>query len=444
MRIDYRIDLNRAGAGIVDLAADFTGVPRGTGLVLPVLGGKPGIKVLSLKTARPGKRESLPASSGERIAWPGRDFSLKCSLRIGLTCPAGTDKESELLYPFVNRDEIFLGSGALPYPENLRRLAPGLKTSLRVTGVTAGFRLFSSVGENGICPCQLDSFFMYFSRKQPARHAYNGEAGRTQFSLLVQEGKRIPLTRAGLWRHTDMVMRSLERHFAAYKGFRTIRILVLQPPPDFEKLAGGRTFATGENVAGGVLAYGPRSADYLKRRAGYSSYRFFLLDGLAHELTHFYSTAAWQGRYKSLLFPAAGCPPRHKRLLGEVLTAYFHRAILRSQRGPASFAAGEIRPRVAAWKAQPAKREFLDLLLLDLWLREGGSALKEAFRALIRRYGERHEPYPSARALTRAAEQCRRAALPPWLKAALLTDSCPSYAERLEGFSLKKNFGPLS
>ncbi len=445
MRIEYHIDLGRAHAGIADITADFSGVPRGTRLVLPALAGKPSVRVLSLVAARPGKRASRPAAAGESIAWPGRDFSLRYSLRTGLNCSVGTGLESELLYPFINSKEIFLGSGALPYPENLRCLADGVKTSLRISGMPPGFSMFSSVESSELCPAQLDSFFMYFSRKEPVSHVYDGKAGRTEFSLLVQEGKRIPLTHAEVRSHVNMTMRSLEEHFAAYKGFRKIRILVLQPPADFEKLTGGRTFATGENVAGGVLTYGPRSAEYLKRRFGHPSYRFFLRDGLTHELTHFYSTTAWQGRYKSLLFPAAACPPGHKRLIGEVLTAYFHRAILRSQDGTKPFTAGEILPRVAAWKAKPSKREFLDLALLDLWLHEGGSSLKEVFRALIRLYGERHKPYPSARALTKAAEQCRRAALPPWLKAALLTDSSPSYMDRLEELSFaEKNFDPLS
>lgn len=443
MRIDYTIDLSRASAGILGMTADFGGVPRGTGLVLRLLGNKPGVKVLSLKAA--GRKRGGAGKlrcSGENISRPGRDFSLEYSIRVGLRCCVGTDRDSELLYPFINGKEIFLGSGALPYPENLPRLAAGIKASLRVTGIPAGFRPFSSTEGPGLCPAQLDSFFLYFSRKAPARHVYKGKAGRIEFSLLVQEGKKIPLTRARVWRHTDMVMRALEENLSPYGGLRKISILILQPPADFENLAGGRTFATGENVAGGVLAYGPRSAEYLKRRVGYSGYSFFLVDGLAHELTHFYSTAAWQGKYKSLLFPAETCPPRHKRLLGETLTCYFHRAIMRS----GSFTGREILPRLSAWEKKASKNHFLDLFLLDLWLRGGGSSLKEVFRALIRRYGAPHKPYPSARALTRAAEQCRRATLPPWLKAALLTDSFPSYEERLEelSFTGKKTLDPLS
>lgn len=438
MRIDYTIDLAGTREGIVRVKADFSGVPAGTGLLLPAMGKKPGVKVTGLSAAIRGGAAVRPRVTGELIRRPGAAFSLEYTIGIALKHSVGTDKDSELLYPFLNGEEIFLASGALPYPENLPRLAPRIKASMRITGLPAGFKIFSSVEGPSLCPGQLDSFFIYCSSKSPSEHVYSGGKGGTRLSLLVQKGKRIPLSASQVWRHTDRVMRALEKVFSPYQGFRKVGILILQAPADFERVSGGRTFATGENVPGGVLAYAPRSAAYIRKKFGHSGYASFLRDGLAHELTHFYFTAAWQGRYKSLLFPAVTCPPRQKRLLGETLTLYFHRAIIGSRDGKASFLAGEIRPRLAAWKAKPSKSGVLDLLLLDLWLREGGGSLRDAVRALIRKYGTRHKPYPSAHALIQAAQDSRRAALPSWLKRTILSDHSPDYIERLKELSFSR------
>lgn len=446
MRIDYHIDLSGTLDGVVRVKADFSGVPAGTGLLLPVMGQKPGVKVTGLSAAIRGGTAVRPRVTGELIRRPGAAFSLEYAISIRLKHSIGTDKDSDLLYPFLNEDEIFLASGALPYPEDLPRLASRIKASMRVTGLPDGFKVFSSVEGPSLCPGQLDSFFIYCSSKSPADHVYYGKRGATRLSLLVQKGKRIPLNTSQVWRHTDKVMRELERSFSPYGGVMKVGILVLQAPADFERVAGGRTFATGENVPGGVLVYAPAAAGYIRKNFGHSGYASFLRDGLAHELTHFYFTAAWQGRYKSLLFPAGTCPPRHKRLLGETLTLYFHRAIIGSRDGKASFLAGEIRPRLAAWEAKPSKSGVLDLLLLDLWLREGGSSLRNAVRSLIRKYGTRHKPYPSARALTQAAEQSRRAALPSWLRRTILGDHSPDYIERLKELSFSRDgeFNPCS
>ena len=200
-------------------------------------------------------------------------------------------------------------------------------------------------------------------------------------------------------------------------------------------------------MAGGIVIYTPKSPEYIKRRYGYPNYAYHLLDGLAHELTHFYSTGAWQGRYKSMLFPAEACPPAQKMLIGEVLAAYFHNGITRCRPGEkSSFITGKITPILAKLAIKPGKQPFLDLFLLDLWLRGGGSSLAAAVRRLLREYGARHKPYGSALALVRAAEACRRGALPPVIRKALLTEYAPDYAGELHTFHgwAKPGFSPFS
>lgn len=447
MRVDYIVDLAGLRSGIVRFRADFSGLPPGSVLRLPVRLAKAGVNVLGLGAAGPSGRALRLKTSGERIRAPARSFSLEYSLRISFKECAGTDREIELLYPFLNSGELFLGSGVLAYPEALARLAPRLKASLRAAGLPPGWGIFSSMAEGEVSPAALDSFFIYFSKLSARMHAYRGAAGRTEFALLVQKGKKIPLGAAEVWAAADAYLGALEKYLSPYEGFRKVNILLLQCPADFEKFTGGRAFAAGENMAGGIAIYTPKSPEYLSRRYGYAGYAYHLLDGLAHELTHFYSTGAWQGRYKSMLFPAEACPSRHKQLIGEVLTSYFHNGLVRCRSGiKPSFISGKILPVLGKWVLNPGKRPLLDLFLLDLWLRAGGSSLAAAVRRLLREYGVRHRPYKSALALVRAAEACRGRALPASIKKAILTDHVPDYAAELKEFRGwdRSGFSPLA
>ncbi len=447
MRVDYLVDLSEKRSGLVRFRAEFSGLPSGSALRLPARLARAGVEVRGLRAWDASGKNLRLKIRGERLAVPARSFVLEYSLHISFKECAGTDRELELLYPFLNGSELFLGSGALAYPEDLRRLAPRLKAGLRVTGLPAGWRLFSNMAEGPVSPAALDSFFLYFSKRSPRAHACRGLAGATGFSLLVQAGKTIPLSVPEVWAWTDTVMESLEKYLSPYRGFRKLNILLLQCPADFERLSGGRAFAAGENVAGGILVYTPKSPEYIKRRYGYTSYSYHLRDGLAHELTHFYSTGAWQGRYKSMLFAAESCPPQQRQLMGETLTAYFHNGVILCRPGEKpSFISGKILPVLGGWAGKPGKRPLLDLFLLDLWLRDGGSSLAGAVRRLLRQYGEKHRPYRSALALVRAAGACRSAALPASIRKALLTEYAPDYAGELAVFPGwdRPDFSPLA
>ena len=420
----------------------MAGLPRG--LALPALGGKPGVQVLGLRALDPSGAAVPLRVSGETIlAGPGV-FTLQYSLRIALRVPVGTDRESDLLYPFANNGGLFLGSGALAYPQDLSAVAPRLKPTLEVTGIPSGWSMHSSIEPRRVHASQLDSFFMYFSGRKPCEHVYKGKEGSISFSLLTQAGITLPLSAAQIWRHTDAVLRALETGLGPVGASRAIRILILQPPQDFARLARGRTFATGENVLGGITAYAPKSAQYLRRMFGHGSYAYYLRDGLAHELAHLYSTAAWQGRYKSRLYPAAGCSAAHRRLIGEALTAYFHEAAMRPGAG---FFSGSILPLLSAWSAKPGKRYFLDLLLLDLWLRGEGSSLRAAVRLLLKCGAAGRRPYASARALARAAQEACGRPLPSELLKTMITAHAPDYAQELKVFvasTESRGFNPLT
>ena len=240
MRADYLIDLNQLRFGVVRFRADFAGLPRGAGLRLPARLAKIGVKVRGIRAVNGSGKTLRLKISGERIYVPDVSFTLEYSLSVSFRECAGTDKELELLYPFLNNKELFLGSGALAYPEALRMLAPRLEASLRLAGLPPGWRMFSNMAEGPVSPAALDSFFAYFSKRPASSHSYRGLAGGIEFSLLVAEGKTIPLTRAAVWEFADKAMGALEKNLAPYKGFRRVNILLLQCPADFEKLGIGR------------------------------------------------------------------------------------------------------------------------------------------------------------------------------------------------------------
>jgi len=447
MRVNYNIDLSAFRPGTVRFTASFSGFPGKAALCLPALLAKTGVAVKELKATGLGGKKLRVKVSGDKIFTGAADFTLTYSLKISLKESVGTGLEVELLYPFLNASEIFLGSGTLPFPEQLAALGGGLRAELRLAGLPPGWGVFSSIPEGPVSPGNIDSFYIYCSKGQaPQSHIYKGLSGRTEFALLVQKGKTIPYRPAEIWKITDHAMCALEKSLGPYGGSPRVNILILQPPADFGRIMRGATFATGENLLGGVAAYTPKSPAYIREKFGHGSYAHHLRDGLTHELTHYYFTTAWQGRFKSLLFPSDACPPRHQQLLGESMTGYFHEGIVRCGSGAKpSFISGKILPLLAAWKAAPRKKPVLDLFLLDQWLRSNGSSLKAAVNLLLEEYGRRHRPYRSANVLTRVAETCARARLPSCLRKSLLTPYVPDYAAELENFPGwdRKDFSPL-
>jgi hypothetical protein len=434
-------------SGVVRVRAVFDLGKKAGVLRLPALLAKTGVEVKDLRATSQAGESLCLKISGEMISVNVPGFTLEYTLRIKLNGCIGTDKEAELLYPFLNASELFLGSGALPYPEELERLAAGIAAELHISGLPAGWAAFSSLTVGAVSPACLDSFFIYCSKGQaPRSYTYKGLAGKPRFRLLVQKGKSIPYSSAEVWKIAASVLKELGKSFGPYAGAGLINILILQPPAGFERLARNATFATGENVLGGIAVYTPKSSSYLKRLFGHGSYARHLRDGLTHELTHFYSTTAWQGRYKSLLFPAASCPAQQKRLIGEILTAYFHEAVMRRHNsGSTSFLSGKILPQLAAWELTGRKKPMLDLFLLDLWLRSKGSSLKGVVNRLMIEFGRAHKPYRSGAVLTLAAVKCGGAPLPAYLRKALLTSYVPDYAKELKALPGwdNKNYSPL-
>ncbi len=233
----------------------------------------------------------------------------------------GADKQRDFVYPFMNEREIFVASGALPYPVGWEN---GARFVVQIDHLPPGFTVYSNWNTRENVPVKQSNFFVYCAAdQQPFTHQYQRGDGTTlTLNLLVQAGKTIPVEAADLFAFVDGYLRYLETNLGIYNRTHEINSLVLQAPDDFERLANGKSFATGEMMVNGLVCYAPHNSDYLEKTLGYRDYGAYLYDSLVHELTHLYTSTA--GEDKSLVYSSAACPALDARLIGEALAGYVH------------------------------------------------------------------------------------------------------------------------
>ena len=290
----------------------------------------------------------------------------------------GASRLSDLIVPFINAEEVFLGTGAIPYPTDLPQIADDLHVDFQISDMPDGWQAFSSLSTGGAHPAKLDGFFCYCCpRREPEISVYEGKEKHVTFRWLTQHGTTssdLPF----LIDSTRRWLEWLETNLAPYSGLEQIDVLLLRAPEDYLAQTDGNTFATGENVLNGIVAYGADAPAELAKY-GYSTYRAFLVSGLLHELLHFYTTAAWSGRYKSTLYPAPDCPRSDRRFIGEALNLYFSEQFALELLGaPAEAFAEKIQPRGVFGSLAP-------LADLDQALHVRGTSLRALFAALLER-----------------------------------------------------------
>lgn len=300
----------------------------------------------------------------------------------------GASHVSDLIVPFINTHEVFLGTGAIPYPTDLPQIADDLHVDFQIIDVPDGWQVFSSMSTGGAHPAKLDGFFCYCCpQREPENSVYEGKEQRVTFRWLTQHGKSfddLPFLIDSARRWLDW----LEANLAPYSGLEQIDVLLLRAPADYLAQTEGNTFATGENVLNGIVAYGSDALAELAK-LGYPTYRAFLVSGLLHELLHFYTTAAWSGRYKSILYPVLDCPRSASRMIGEALNLYFSEQFALELLGvpPETFAlkiaqGGFFRPLAA-------------LADFDQALHARGTSLQALFAALLKEKRQERTGYPS-------------------------------------------------
>lgn len=329
-------------------------------------------------------------------------FTISYGVRTRYAACVGVDKEHEIIYPFANTQEALFGSGAVAYPADLRLIEGDLSATFQVIDLPRGFSVFSNIlAPDDVIPAALKSFFVYCSRRQPLheRVVTFADGHTLTLRLLVQHGKLLPVPPGDLLAFMADYLRHLETRIAPYGRVDTVHVLVLQADENFEHHAENRTFATGENVINGIVCYAPAVGGYVARTLGAPNYAWYLHDGLAHELTHLYTTMSDDGRHKAILYPAEDCPGLDRQAIGEALAGYLHRQYMHSVYDGA--ADRFLTATVARWferqQARGRRSAHLDLFLFESWLRlTHGLTLWDALRNMVQR---QPGPFHSAAAL---------------------------------------------
>lgn len=230
----------------------------------------------------------------------------------------GADKKQDFIYPFINADEVFIGSGTLPYPPELSQ-----DYLLKPLNLPKGFNLFSTLAP--AAPEKLASFFLYAARGQhPQTFTYTYSTGhKLHLNVLVQHRKQLPVAFNRVYTFLAGWLAFLEKQIGTYDRTSHINMLLLQAPPGFVQQTQGKAFATGENMLNGIITYAPNDGDYLYQMFGHRDYAYFLYDGFTHELGHLY-TSAGNTLQKSILHAASDCLPQDRMLIGEALNGYIH------------------------------------------------------------------------------------------------------------------------
>jgi hypothetical protein len=358
-----------------------------------------GLRVLDLQITNPANQPISFTTAANLIHIPASDFHITYTVQTEYAVCVGADMDVELVYPFMNVDEIFLGSGIIAHPSPLRDLETDIQVTLNIENLPSNWNLISNFIGDSISPATLDGFFLYAAPQLALSfHTYNGHHQSVTFRFASQYAKSIPITTQELWQFIDTCLNWMEAHLAPYQQVPEINILILQAPADFQSIAQRPTFATGENVLNGIITYGPDNPSYFQRLFGYTDYKTFLLDGIAHELMHTYTTTSWQGKYKAVLVPTADCPPSHARLLGEALNLYFHRQILyRYMDGSTDrFFTETLTQTLNRQRQRPRKDSLLDLFLFDAHLRGNNSSLLVLLSAMLKQKQQTPTPYESA------------------------------------------------
>lgn len=411
MHIDISVDISRYPQGVLGVRADVRADPGEHAFTLGVLTVGNGISVTSWRVAGGESRVEGPLV---RVA--GASFSLDYDVAVRHGVCLGSDIEADLLYPFLNPHEVFFGTGLLPIPRE------ACTAEFRLTGLPAGWSEFSSLAPGGMHADKLSAFFCYCAPcAAPAEHVWRGRAQEVKFRVLTQRGVRLPVPAGELFGFVDGYMNWLERSLAPYSRAAEINFLMLRAPADFQALAGGRTFASGENVLNGIACYAPDDARYLREFFGFSTYEQYLYEGLAHELMHFYTSPALEAREKTVLYPAPDCPAYAANLLGEALNNYFYSGYVARHVPSASGSFDNWLSRARARREKTGARQpFLDLQELDEYLRANGASLLDLFRELILSRLTDRRPYGSAAILFETMRSKLRLEPPEALEKAIM------------------------
>jgi|GEM_PF-4330866 len=415
MNITIETDFSQYANQTLSFCIHYESDEAHVALTMPALKVKNGVEVKGL-TVTDERGQDVPFTiADDTLSIDAPSFEVAYAIQTRYAECVGSDKEVDFVYPFVNAEEIFIGSGVIAYPSHIRDLDEKIHAEFRVLNLPSGWQMFSNLTSGSISPAVLDTFFVYCAVTQNlSQHVFSGVHGQIVFQLCVQHGKNIPMTPEDLWQYLDTYVHWLEQHLVPLRHLQEIKLLILQAPANFAELANDRSFATGENMVGGIVTYAPVDPQYVQRRFRYDTYSDLLYHGLTHELMHYYTTTVWQGKYKSVLYPAADCPPAHARLIGESLNIYFHEPYVQRYfwGSDEQFVVETVARAIQIEQDRQQPHPLLSLFLLDTYLRSMKRSLLALFRCMLERQQSRWRPYHSLELLFDVAREDLGIALP--------------------------------
>jgi hypothetical protein len=412
--LDYTIDLSDSRSGRIHITLDLRSRVEINVLVLTALVIANGITVHDLTVTDIDGSLLTPSVKDSEITVAGDRFRLRYTIETTYSVTVGVDKQHDFMYPFANDHEVFFGTGAFAAPLSVCQQDTSVEWQcvMRVVNLPPRFEIFSSVllrnTEESVSPPKLNAGYLYAGEiltPVPYMHRLTSGDDLT-LNVLVAYGKTLPLPREQVFAFIEGYIGFLETRIAPFRHVEAIQLLVLQAPANFEAMAQQQTFATGENLPNGIVAYGPLEGDYLKRTLGYDDYIDFMYAGLAHELLHYYTTSSIING-KSVIYPAPDCPPHDRWLIGEVLVSYFHQQyIAKHHYGDIErFLTHDIARSLNQWARTSQRHYLLDWFAFDVNLRyEHGLTMLDLFRLMVQYKQHEIGPYTSVEWLFKLLE----------------------------------------
>ena len=356
---------------------------------------RPGVRLENLKVVDTNGENVKHYPHDGKIEFEAMQFEISYCVVVDHSDCVGVDRETEFIFPFINENEVFFGTGLFPFPVNLHEPDADIELSFNVDGVSADWQMFSSLDVGRLAAAKLDNFFWYANADRALQQIFlDGGQGPIRFQLLVQREKTIPISSGEFNEFLSRFISWVESNIAPYRQLADINCLILQAPPDYLNMTESTSFATGENVINGIAAYGPDDPDNYQK-LGCETYRDYLLEGIAHEFMHCFTTTAIQGKYKSILYPSPGCPPAHARFIGESMNLYCIYQFIGEYMGDPFRLQDHLKFHLGWVKNSKRRSGLLDAYLFDQFLVENGSSLLSLFSAMVKRKQEEPGPYTS-------------------------------------------------
>lgn len=311
--------------------------------------------------------------------------------------PLGCHIDFDYNFPYINNDELYIGSGNLPVPKDRERI-PVTKVRLSLEKVPAGMTVFTNLLESGTSGefliDKLDDFYLYLSRN-PVIHEAKFQNVRVKW-LAAPQLQSVPSVEK-VRKFCADYGEFLSSTYGPYDKTEWMHMLLNPRPKNFQEILKGKgMLGGGYNCVNGIEIWTPEDPEVTGRIFGYPNYEDFIFEGLTHELGHLY-TSAGHARCKSIIYASPDCPEYDRSLIGEKLNGYLHQLYMKKYYVGDL---GEFLKLPQMWKqmaeARKVRHNWLDLYLFDLALRkEHQISLPKLFRAMIQRKLKERTPFSS-------------------------------------------------